>query len=76
MTSEQRLVRDLIRNVGRIGREARPVYNSSETMKINFGVALIHIDRVDPGPDGNPNRKDVTMLTWNRYVSKDFYTLL
>ena len=63
MSDEKRLIKYLLENYERVGIVGRPVYNTSETVHVSFGLALIQILDLD-----EPNQV-LTINAWERYVS-------
>ena len=65
---ENKLMLDLRRKYADIGTDSRPVFNTSETVRISLGLALIYIDRIEAVPDGSADA-EITVSAWMRYVS-------
>ena len=63
MSDEKRLIKYLLDNYERVGIVGRPVYNTSETVRVNYGLALIQILDLDE------KNQVLTTNVWSRYVS-------
>lgn len=63
MSDEKRLIKYLLENYERVGIVGRPVYNTSETVRVNYGLALIQILDLDE------KNQVLTTNVWSRYVS-------
>ena len=63
MSDEKKLIKNLLSNYERIGLIGRPVKNTSEQIKVKYGLNLIQILDLD--------EKDQVLTTnvWCRYVS-------
>ncbi len=63
MSDEKRLIKHLLDNYAHVGIVGRPVYNTTDTVKVQYGMALIQILDL--------NEKDQVLTTnfWCRYVS-------
>ena len=59
---------DLRRKYADIGTDSRPVFNTSETLRVNLGMGLIYIDRIEAVPGGSADA-EITVSVWMRYVS-------
>ena len=59
---ERRLVSDLLRRYGRLGRDGRPVRNASTPVKVQFGLGLIKMEL-------HERENMLALSTWARYVS-------
>ena len=62
MSAEKALIRRLMHNYQRIGRNGRPVLNISQAVPVTFGLGLINMDL-------DERNKVLTMSCWTRYVS-------
>ena len=69
MSDEKRLIKYLLDNYETVGVIGRPVFNTSETIKVNYGLALIQILDLDE------KNQVLTTNVWSRYVSikKEMY---
>ena len=63
---EKRLIKHLLANYATIGVDGRPVFNYSETVRVNFGVGLISIE------DVNEAKQQITLNVWLRFVSQPY----
>jgi Neurotransmitter-gated ion-channel ligand binding domain len=63
MSDEKRLIKYLLDNYETIGVVGRPVYNTSETVSVQYGIGLIQI------LDLNEKDQILTTNVWCRYVS-------
>lgn len=63
MSDEKRLIKHLLVNYERVGIVGRPVFNTSMTIRVNFGLALIQILDLDE------KNQVLTTNVWSRYVS-------
>ena len=63
MSDEKRLIKHLLDNYERVGIVGRPVYNTSETVHVSYGLALIQILDLDE------KNQVLTTNVWSRYVS-------
>jgi len=63
MSDEKKLIKSLLSNYERVGLIGRPVKNTSEQIKVKYGLNLIQILDLD--------EKDQVLTTnvWCRYVS-------
>jgi cation transporter family protein len=61
MSDEKRLIKDLVANYAAVGLAGRPVYNYSNTMHVDFGLALIQILDLDE------QNQVLTTNCWSRY---------
>ncbi len=66
MSDEKRLIKHLLDNYERVGLVGRPVYNTSETVRVNYGLALIQILDLDE------KNQVLTTNVWSRYVSTTY----
>ena len=69
MSDEKRLIKHLLDNYARVGLVGRPVYNTSETVNVNYGLALIQILDLDE------KNQVLTTNVWSRYVSNGSYSV-
>lgn len=63
MSDEKRLIKHLLDNYERVGVVGRPVFNTSETVRVSYGLALIQILDLDE------KNQVLTTNVWCRYVS-------
>ena len=63
MSDEKRLIKHLLENYEKVGVVGRPVYNTSETVLVSYGLALVQILDLDE------KNQVLTTNIWNRYVS-------
>ena len=63
MSDEKRLIKHLLEHYEHVGVVGRPVYNTSETVLVNYGLALIQILDLDE------KNQVLTTNVWCRYVS-------
>jgi hypothetical protein len=63
MSDEKRLIKRLLESYERVGVVGRPVFNTSMTIRVNFGLALIQILDLDE------KNQVLTTNVWSRYVS-------
>ena len=63
LSGEKRLIKHLLDGYERLGLVGRPVYNTSETMVVRYGLALIQILDLDE------KNQVLTTNVWSRYVS-------
>ena len=63
MSDEKRLIKHLLDNYERVGIVGRPVFNTSETVRVTYGLALIQILDLDE------KNQVLTTNVWSRYVS-------
>lgn len=63
MSDEKRLIKFLLENYETVGVIGRPVFNTSETIKVYYGLALIQILDLDE------KNQVLTTNVWSRYVS-------
>jgi len=68
MSAEKMLIKTLLDHYAEVGVVGRPVYNTSETIYISYGIGLIQILDLDE------KNQILTTNVWCRYVS--IYTLL
>ena len=66
MSDEKRLIKYLLENYERVGIVGRPVFNTSETVRVSYGLALIQILDLDE------KNQVLTTNVWSRYVSTSF----
>jgi len=70
MSDEKRLIKHLLRNYQKVGVVGRPVFNQSDTIKVNYGLSLIQILEMDE------KNQVLTTNVWSRYVSCSSYLLI
>ena len=63
MSDEKRLIKRLLNDYERVGVVGRPVHNQSQTIHVNYGLALIQILDLDE------KNQVLTTNVWSRYVS-------
>jgi hypothetical protein len=63
MSDEKRLIKRLLESYEKVGIVGRPVFNTSTTIRVNFGLALIQILDLDE------KNQVLTTNVWSRYVS-------
>jgi len=63
MSDEKRLIKYLLNNYEKVGVVGRPVLNQSQTIHVNYGLALIQILDLDE------KNQVLTTNVWSRYVS-------
>ena len=63
LSDEKRLIKDLLQAYDRVGIVGRPVYNTSDTIRVKYGLALIQILDLDE------KNQVLTTNCWSRYVS-------
>jgi len=63
MSDEKRLIKHLLNNYETVGVVGRPVLNQSQTIRVNYGLALIQILDLDE------KNQVLTTNVWSRYVS-------
>jgi len=62
MSDEKRLIKKLLEDYDRVGIVGRPVHNTSETIKVGYGLSLIQILDLDE------KNQVLTTNVWSRYV--------
>jgi len=62
LSNEKRLIKDLLANYENFGIIGRPVRNSSDTISVTFGLALIQILDLDE------RNQILNTNVWSRYV--------
>ena len=62
MSDEKRLIKHLLENYEKVGIVGRPVFNTSETLVVEYGVALIKLLEI------NSVDQIGTFSLWERYV--------
>ena len=62
LSNEKRLIKDLLKNYENVGIVGRPVRNTSETITVYFGLALIQILDLDE------KNQILNTNVWSRYV--------
>jgi len=65
MSDEKRLIKKLLNNYETVGVVGRPVLNQSQTIHVNYGLALIQILDLDE------KNQVLTTNVWSRYVSTE-----
>ena len=63
MSDEKQLIKRLLDGYEKVGVVGRPVFNTSMTIRVNFGLALIQILDLDE------KNQVLTTNVWSRYVS-------
>ena len=63
MSDEKRLIKHLLDQYETVGRVGRPVFNTSQTIKVYYGLALIQLLDLDE------KNQVLTTNVWSRYVS-------
>jgi len=63
MSDEKRLIKHLLSHYEKVGVVGRPVLNQSQTIRVNYGLALIQILDLDE------KNQVLTTNVWSRYVS-------
>ena len=64
LSDEKRLIKHLLQNYETVGLIGRPVFNTSDTISVQYGLALIQILDLDE------KNQVLTTNCWNRYVSR------
>ena len=64
LSDEKRLIKHLLDNYDRVGKVGRPVFNTTQTMNVQYGLALIQILDLDE------KNQVLTTNCWSRYVSE------
>ena len=67
MSDEKRLIKKLLNSYETVGVVGRPVLNQSETIHVNYGLALIQILDLDE------KNQVLTTNVWSRYVSTNIF---
>ena len=62
-SEEKRLITNLLSNYEKVGRVGRPVFNTTQTISVQYGLALIQLLDLDE------RNQILTTNCWNRYVS-------
>jgi len=62
LPDEKRLIKRLLDRYEHVGVIGRPVYNTSQTVKVSYGMSLIQILDVDE------KNQVLTINVWSRYV--------
>jgi len=70
MSDEKRLIKKLLNNYETVGVVGRPVLNQSQTIHVNYGLALIQILDLDE------KNQVLTTNVWSRYVSSKYFSIL
>ena len=69
MSAEKLLIRNLLNNYHRVGKNGRPVKNVTHAVPVTFGMGLIQLDL-------DEKHKMLTLSAWAKLVSfLKFYTL-
>jgi len=63
LSNEKRLIKDLLDSYAKVGIVGRPVRNTSDTVTVHFGLALIQILDLDE------KNQILNTNVWSRYVS-------
>lgn len=63
MSDEKRLIKHLLEEYEMVGVVGRPVFNTSQTISVQYGLALIQILDLDE------KNQVLTTNVWSRYVS-------
>ena len=63
LSDEKRLIKHMLDNYDKVGLIGRPVLNTSDTVNVSHGLALIQIMDLDE------KNQVLTTNCWNRYVS-------
>ena len=63
LSAEKDLIRQLLKNYNEVGVVGRPVFNTSETINVSYGIGLIQILDLDE------KNQILTTNVWCRYVS-------
>jgi len=69
MSDEKRLIKKLLNYYETVGVVGRPVLNQSQTIHVNYGLALIQILDLDE------KNQVLTTNVWSRYVRTDVFTV-
>jgi len=69
LSDEKRLIKYLLNHYQKVGVVGRPVYNQSDTIKVNYGLSLIQILEMDE------KNQVLTTNVWSRYVSHRIHRL-
>ncbi|KAK2169881.1 hypothetical protein LSH36_6g07005, partial [Paralvinella palmiformis] len=64
LSNEKRLIKHLLDNYERVGKVGRPVFNTTDTITVQYGLALIQILDLDE------KNQVLTTNCWSRYVSR------
>ena len=63
MSDEKRLIKKLLDDYETVGVVGRPVYNTSQTISVSYGLSLIQILDLDE------KNQVLTTNVWSKYVS-------
>lgn len=66
MSEEKRLIKKVLGDYKEVGKVGRPVFNTSETVRVSYGLALIQILDLDE------KNQVLTTNVWSRYVSTNY----
>ena len=66
MSDEKRLIKHLLEEYEMVGVVGRPVFNTSQTINVQYGLALIQILDLDE------KNQVLTTNVWSRYVSNRY----
>ena len=69
MSDEKLLIKHLLDQYEKVGVIGRPVYNTSETIKVYYGLALIQILDLDE------KNQVLTTNVWSRYVRQSLHAV-
>jgi len=67
MSDEKRLIKELLANYEHVGVVGRPVFDTSDTINVSYGIGLIQILELDQ------KNQILTTNVWCRYVSTSLY---
>jgi len=67
LSDEKRLIKYLLDQYEQVGLIGRPVYNTSQTVKVYYGMSLIQILDVDE------KNQVLTLNVWSRYVRSSLH---
>ena len=67
LSDEKRLIKKLLEDYETVGKVGRPVYNTSQKIVVNYGLALVQILDLDE------KNQVLTTNVWGRYVSTFYY---
>lgn len=63
LSDEKKLIKDLLKKYSDAGKVGRPVQNTSDTISVTYGLALIQLLDLDE------KNQILTTNCWSRYVS-------
>ena len=69
MSDEKRLIKKLLDDYEKVGVIGRPVYDTSQTINVSYGLSLIQILDLDE------KNQVLTTNVWSRYVSLSWFYL-